>query len=111
MNEIGESLASNEGFAVAQADTPGRPQLSGVVAQGPSAVLQWTVPPDGGSPITKYVVLRDSVRLETLAATPDGPTTYTDTSITSGATAVYQVKAVNVVGSGPLSNRVSLSAP
>ena len=111
VNEIGESLASNEGFAVAQADTPGRPQLSGVVAQGPSAVLQWTVPPDGGSPITKYVVLRDSVRLETLAATPDGPTTYTDTSITSGATAVYQVKAVNVVGSGPLSNRVSLSAP
>lgn len=70
----------------------------------------WTVPSDGGSPITKYVVLRDGVRLVTLTATSTGPTSYTDNKPPSG-THVYQVKAVNAIGSGQLSNKVTVSVP
>ena len=110
-NQVGEGTPSKEAWTVAQAGVPGEPLLSGVMKQGPCAVLQWTVPADGGSPITKYVVIRDSVRLVTLAAPAIGPTTYSDATMTPGSTAVYQVKAVNAVGSGPLSNKVTLTAP
>jgi hypothetical protein len=64
------------------------------------------VPPDGGSPITKYVVLRDGVRLVTLTATLTGPFIYTDTTVISGTAYSYQVRAVNASGSGQLSNKV-----
>jgi hypothetical protein len=110
-NQLGEGSPSNEASTVAQAGVPGGPVLSGVMTQGPCAVLQWTVPPDGGGPITKYVVVRDSVRLVTLAASASGPTTYSDATIAPGSTAVYQVRAVNAVGSGPPSNKVTLTAP
>jgi fibronectin type 3 domain-containing protein len=111
VNAVGEGAASNEASAVSQAGVPGTPTLTGVVDGSGAAVLTWTVPSDGGSPITKYVVLRDSVRLVTLSATPTGPTSYTDSTLAPGTTGVYQVKAVNAVGSGPLSAKVTLTAP
>jgi fibronectin type 3 domain-containing protein len=117
VNSAGPGPASAEVTVTATGGTtglPGEPQLSGslgTTASGStSAELRWTVPSDGGSPITKYVVLRDSVRLITLAATATGPTTYSDTTIPSG-THVYQVKAVNVNGGGPLSDKVTITAP
>ncbi|WP_156399746.1 fibronectin type III domain-containing protein [Phycicoccus sp. Soil748] len=111
VNAVGEGPASAEASAVSQAGGPGECQLSGSIDPTGAPVLTWTIPADGGSPITKYVVLRDSVRLVTLSATPTGPTTYTDTTLTPGSTGVYQVKAVNAVGSGPLSSKVTLTAP
>ena len=110
VNQAGPGTASAEVSATVTAGTPGPPSLSGSVLAGPKVQLTWTVPPDGGSPITKYVVLRDTVRLTTLTATATGPTGYTDASVPSG-THVYQVKAVNAQGSGQLSNKVSLSVP
>jgi hypothetical protein len=56
-------------------------------------------------------VIKDSVRLVTLSATPGGPTSYTDTTLARGTSSVYQVKAVNAVGSGPLSAKVTVTAP
>jgi len=114
VNSAGQGPVSSEVTATASTSTagvPGQPQLTGTLGAGPSAVLTWTIPSDGGSPITKYVVLKDSVRLITLSATPSGPTTYTDTTLASGTSSVYQVKAVNAVGSGPLSNKVTVTAP
>ncbi|EBM0725627.1 fibronectin type III domain-containing protein, partial [Salmonella enterica subsp. enterica serovar Senftenberg] len=69
VNSAGQGPASGEVTATAAsgtATTPGQPSLTGTLGPGPSAVLQWTVPSDGGSPITKYVILKDSVRLVTL---------------------------------------------
>ena len=114
VNSAGQGPASSEVTATAgsgPAVPPGQPQLTGSLGPGPSAVLQWTIPPDGGSPITKYVVIKDSVRLVTLSATPGGPTSYTDTTLARGTSSVYQVKAVNAVGSGPLSAKVTVTAP
>jgi fibronectin type 3 domain-containing protein len=117
VNSAGEGARSAEvtaTFAGGTAGLPGEPQLSGSLGTapsgGPSADLQWTIPADGGSPILKYVILRDSVRLITLAATSTGPTTYSDTTIPSGSH-VYQVKAVNLNGSGPLSDKLTITAP
>jgi hypothetical protein len=114
VNSAGQGPVSGEATATAGTTTatvPGQPQLTGSLGSGPSAVLQWTIPSDGGSPITKYVVLKDSVRLVTLSATSTGPTTYTDTTLAPHTSSVYQVKAVNAVGSGPLSAKVTVTAP
>lgn len=107
VNSAGPSAPSGEVTATATAGSataPGQPTLSGSLGTaptgGPAADLQWTIPADGGSPITKYVIIRDGVRLITLTATPSVPTTYSDTTITSG-TYAYQVKAVNAIRSGP----------
>jgi fibronectin type 3 domain-containing protein len=117
VNTAGQGPPSGEVAATATTGTataPGQPTLTGTLgtapAGGPAADLQWTIPADGGSPISKYVIIRDGVRLITLTATPTGPTTYTDTTITTG-THIYQVKAVNSIGSGPLSNKASITSP
>jgi len=110
VNSVGAGPSSAEVSATLGAGKPGPAVLSGQLVAGPAAALTWTLPADGGSPITKYVVLRDAVRLVTLTATPGGPTSYTDSRPPSG-THVYQVKAVNAVGSGQLSNKVTLTVP
>jgi hypothetical protein len=108
LNRAGESVPSAEVSATLTPGVPGRPQLSATVT-GSAVQLDWTVPPDGGSPITKYVVLRDTVRLVTLTATATGPTTYTDSTVVTGTTYTYQVKAVNAQGSGQLSNKATIT--
>ena len=120
VNSAGEGAPSGEVTVTATAGTagvPGEPVLSGSLGTGPSGEpavdLQWTVPSDGGSPITKYVILRDSVRVVTLrtSSTEPGPTSYQDTSMTTGEEHIYQVKAVNDIGSGPQSNKVTIAVP
>ncbi len=117
VNSAGQGAPSGEITVTATAGAatvPGEPVLNGSLGTAPTGEpavdLQWTIPTDGGSPITKYVVLRDSVRLITLHTTTTEPTSYLDTSVTSGSH-VYQVKAVNDVGSGPQSNKVTLAVP
>jgi fibronectin type 3 domain-containing protein len=107
-NSAGESLPSTEVSATAVAGVPGPPQLSAATAPGPTVRLTWTVPPDGGSPITKYIVLRNGVRLVTLPASASGPTTYEDPTVAAGATYVYQVRAANLNGNGQLSNKATI---
>jgi beta-mannanase len=77
---------------------------------GPNEVaLRWTAPANGGRGISGYEVLRGTAPgTETLYATLDSASTsFTDTSVTPGATYVYRVRAVNSRGAGPLSNEVS----
>jgi len=47
----------------------------------------------------------------TLTATPAGPLTYTHTTVISGTTYSYQVRAVNAIGSGQLSNKAVVTIP
>jgi fibronectin type 3 domain-containing protein len=109
-NTAGEGPCSNEASATVTAGVPGEPTLRAQVQSGPKVALSWTVPPDGGSPITKYVLVRNSVRLVTLSGTPTPPTSYTDATPPSGSV-TYQVKAVNAIGSGPLSSKVTVTVP
>jgi len=57
------------------------------------------------------VVLRDGVRLVSLTATPTGPLTYPNTTVISGTTYSYQVRVVNAIGSGQLSNKAVVTIP
>lgn len=73
---------------------PAPPQLTAAL-QGQSAMLAWSTPDDGGSPITGYRVYRN----DALAASVGADTnTYTDTG--SSASTSYQVSAVNSAGEG-----------
>ncbi len=100
-----EGGRSGEDFTTAQAGVPGPPTLTGTPGAG-LVHLAWTVPSDGGLPITKYIVLRNDIRIK---VTKDATsTTYDDTTATPGTAYVYQVAALNSLGRGQLSNKVTV---
>ena len=105
VNPAGAGAASSEVAATLMPGTPGPPVLSGERTTATTVQLSWTVPPDGGSTITKYSVLRDGVRVANLTAKTGAlPTGWTDLNAPSGSP-VYQVRAANAYGNGQLSNR------
>ncbi|HCB37570.1 MAG TPA: hypothetical protein DEP66_05080, partial [Acidimicrobiaceae bacterium] len=96
------------------ADTaPGKPTLTAMPSVGGRSVdLVWTVPDDGGATISGYEV---RWREERHAFTSDEDawarvsdrTTHTVTSLTAGVVHVFQVRALNSVGSGEASDEQS----
>ena len=112
VNSAGEGTPSAEVFTTATASKPNPPNLTASVVSGTSVQLDWTIPANGGSPITKYVILRNSIQLKTIKTdTSEGPTTYLDTTAASGTTYSYQVKAVNALGAGGLSKSAVVTTP
>lgn len=107
VNVAGEGPRTAEVSAVFNAGTPGAPELSGAW-NGTAVVLNWTVPPDGGTPILKYQVIRDAIKVGLPVKPPS--TEFVDTTASPG-THVYQVKAVNAQGGGKNSNRVTIEVP
>jgi fibronectin type III domain protein len=88
------------------AQSPAAPTLSATADT--AAHLSWTVPADGGRPITSYNVYRGtSAGGEALLASAGNTTSYDDTSVTAGTTYYYRVAAVNSVGEGSQSNELS----
>ncbi len=79
-NDIGVGVPSKEASATPNTGVPFAPVLDGAVAGG-DAHLSWTAPNDGGAPITKYVLIRDGVRV----FVGDGSTlSYVDHTVTPG---------------------------
>ncbi len=104
-NAVGVGVRSQEASATPGSGVPAPPQLTGTVA-GHTAQLQWTAPNDGGSPITKYVLIRDGIRI----LTADAATfSYVDSAVRVGNTYQYKVKAVNGYGSSHFSDIVTLT--
>ena len=98
-NAVGEGAASNTDTATPPT-VPGAPSL--VATDGIGQVdLSWSVPANGGSPITGYDIYRDGA----LLVSGLGSTSYTDT--VAAGTYAYYVVAVNAVGGGPASNTVA----
>jgi len=85
------------------ATAPVAPVLS-ATAGNATVHLSWTVPDDGGSPITSYNIYRNGSPLTSVGA---NVTMYDDGSANNGTTYSYQVSAVNSVGEGALSAPVS----
>lgn len=103
-----------QGFQVTEAapvtgTVPGAPALSAVAGAG-SALLTWTVPSDGGSPITGYNIYRGAIfGAETLyVSVPATPTSFTDIAVIPGMS-FYFVTAVNSVGESAPSNPVMVN--
>ena len=88
---------------------PLAPTLTGASGGDGSVALTWTAPSsDGGSALTGYEIWRGPTSGdETLLTTVGTGTTYTDPTVSNGTTYLYQVAAVNSVGSGPRSNELS----
>ena len=90
---------------------PGAPTLTVTTPSSGSAHLSWTVPSDGGSPITGYNVYRATASgaegATPIASVSASMTTYDDTGLTCGATVYYEVAAVDAVGQ-TLSNEGSV---
>ncbi len=61
-NSVGTGVLSKEASATPNSGVPAAPELSGSVLNH-TAHLQWTAPNNGGSAITKYVLIRDGIRI------------------------------------------------
>lgn len=107
VNAAGEGELSYETSAVELPGKPGPPVLSATFSAG-VVHLTWVVPPDGGSPLTKYVLTRNTVRLQNPLKTA---TSANDATAKSGMTYTYQLKGVNAYGNGQLSNKVTVVVP
>lgn len=57
-NIIGESVWSEEASFTTQATVPEKPDRLGCTADGPSVIVTWEPPPDGGAPINAYQLQR-----------------------------------------------------
>jgi hypothetical protein len=108
-NAFGEGGGSPELFATPTAGVPGPVTLTATADPG-VVHLTWTLAAyDGGSPVTKYVVVRDTIRLVTVSGV--NTLSYDDTAVSSGQTHTYQIRAVNSVGSGGFSNKQTVTVP
>lgn len=74
-----------------------------------SAGLTWSVPADGGSPITQYNVYRGTVSGSLIQIGIHGQAGYNDADVTAGVMYYYAVSAVNAMGEGPRSAEVSIT--
>jgi hypothetical protein len=95
------NLLLYNGFLPQSVTGPCPPSLSLTTTVG-SVRLTWTVPPDGGSPITGYKIFRGTSSggedVDPVATPAANETSYDDTSVTGGTKYFYQVAAVNVNG-------------
>jgi fibronectin type 3 domain-containing protein len=103
VNGVGTGIASKEASGTPNTGVPGPPTLT-ATPSATSVLLEWVPSPiTGASPVTKYVLTRDGIRV--LSA---GSTTfeYTDNGVVAGNTYQYQVKALNSFGSSKWSDTV-----
>ena len=121
VNGIGNSLASAEAAATPMAPAapdihiPDAPGNLVAVAGNTEATLRWNTPlDDGGSAITGYQYrqkIGDNAfgAWTGIAGSNVATRTYTVTGLTNGTRYTYEVRAVNVAGSGAESNPIEVS--
>ena len=87
---------------------PGTPVAS-AVAGNRLVALSWTVPPAGGSPLTKFTVYRGTspTTLTQRATFGTATTSFTDSTVTAWTRYYYQVSATNAHGESLRSTTVS----
>jgi titin len=105
INAMGRGPESTKTDSVTIGSPPAAPAPASVVAGPRSATVTWTIPSDGGSPITGFRILvgRTGQYFPSVIRTA-GPTetSLTVGSLPSGDPHWVQVAAVNAVGDGPL---------
>jgi hypothetical protein len=92
------------------ATAPGFAGISGAVGGDGYALVSWFTPPDGGSPITAYVVSA-YVGFTPVASSIVGPseTTWKLTGLTNGTSYRIRLRAYNAVGGGPYSSAANVT--
>ena len=101
-------------FNNAPATSPGAPTGVTATAGDGSAVVSWTAPSDGGSPITSYTVtpfIGSAAQTPTTVSGSPPATSTTVTPLTNGTAYTFRVAATNAVGQGPASAASSPVTP
>ncbi len=92
---------------------PAAPVIGTATAGDGSATVNWTAPPSDGSPaVSSYEIVVSDGRV--ITGIPSAVTSRVVSGLTNGTAYTFQVRAVNVIGAGPLSaasNAVTPSAP
>lgn len=87
---------------------PGAPMLLSVNELSGRCTPAWGASPDGGSPLTGYIVQRRTTgAFATIATLPPTVLAHADDSVTNGTTYEYQVIGENAVGNSLPSNPIS----
>ncbi len=95
VNGAGTGVLSKQASAMPNSGVPGAPTLS-AAPSATDVLLEWVPSPIvGASPVTKYILVRDGVRIYSASATTFE---YTDTKVVAGHTYSYQIKAQNSYG-------------
>ena len=98
-NALGSGPASAPSNSVTPAAPPGAPTNVQAAAYNKDAVVTFTAPSNGGSPITSYMAISSPGNISKSAASSP----ITVTGLTNGTTYTFKVKATNAVGAGPMS--------
>lgn len=83
---------------------PGAPTAVNATAGNNSATVDWTAPPNGGSPLTSYTITPSPACANCTGLTASGSATSTDVNgLTNGQPYTFTVNATNAMGTGPAS--------
>ena len=106
VNTAGTGASSDEASGVPYT-TAAAPRLTALAGKS-QVSLSWTVPADGGTPISGYRIYRGlAAGSEQLVQTISTGTTYVDAGLVGGTTYYYRVAAVTTGGTGALSDSVA----
>ncbi len=129
VNSSGQSVVSDEASATPQIGAPGAPTAVSATSSYQAATVEWTVPSNGGSPITSFTVtpyvggsslssttVNAGAAGSSLDATPGSSDSLVVNGLSNGTAYSFKLQATNGQGTGPMSsasNPVSpgLSAP
>jgi len=108
-NVVGSSTAASQSYTtIAKPDAPVL-TLTSSTASSASAVLDWTTPADGGSPITSYTLVATPTSGSSISCTVTAPTTTcTITGLLYKQSYSFVVTASNSAGASVASNTVTL---
>jgi len=111
-NAVGTGSYSTQSAAVVPARAPAAPGSVTATRGNASASVSWTTPADNGSAITSYVVRysTDGTHWTPAAQSYDGSPA-TVTGLTNGTSYVFDVAAVNAIGTGTFSAASSSVTP
>lgn len=104
-NSVGEGPGRIVEFTVA--DVPDRPAISTIKEGVHNVTLAWSAPSsDGGAPISTYVIYRSEGggAFKVIALVPASVRSLLDAGLTANVTYRYYVAAMNVMGTGAISD-------
>jgi len=101
------TVYSTASAVVTPLTVPGAPAIGTAAASNTTALVRWTAPTTGGSPITGYTIrvlnAATGVQLGALLPAPAGATSRTVTGLVNELPVTFQVVATSAVGSGSYS--------